>query len=175
MKSSYPILLNLGKTSTICYVAMAAYPGLEVHDFLKSLNKVFKSFLTCALIDIHRAGTIYKDTQWAQLRTFAKNIKGNKVSLIPLLPDEKVKDLFNGDQTGKSPSLMISLRIMCCSDWSLLLRRIPVKVRSNKCKNYLLKTFSQQINFLNTTQKPLTIVPFSRWPRDEIPKNSREI
>ena len=52
-----------------------AYPGLEVHYFLKSLNKVLKSFLTCALIDTRRAGTIYKDTQWERLRTFAKNKK----------------------------------------------------------------------------------------------------
>lgn len=45
-----------------------------------------------------------------------------KVSLIPLLPDEKVKDLFNGlrDQTGKTPSLMTSFQIMCCPDWLLL-------------------------------------------------------
>ena len=45
---------------------------------------------------------------------------------------------------------------------------------SNKCKNYLLKIYSQQGNSLNTIYWHLTVL-FSRWPPDELPKHSREI
>ena len=45
----------------------------------------------------------------------------------------------------------------------------------NKCKNYLLKIYSQHIDFLNAIKKPHTIVHLSWWPRDEIPEHSREI